>query len=195
MFAFDSIIFALTLVRSYRATRDSGRRFSIPLVDVMRRDGAVYFLVMIVANAANVATFYTLGPRLRGTLSTMASSISVTMTSRLILNLHQNAEHIMSSSIYTDSSNGIRRPLTRRRRVGTNEDESPEPLDTLRTADYMHSVRVVSPIGTTRGEPNTLKQQQRGSPPALERTFMNAERTETHIEIGDGERPVDNSIS
>ncbi|KAH8826687.1 hypothetical protein DL96DRAFT_1603814 [Flagelloscypha sp. PMI_526] len=132
------------MVRSYRATQ------------VMLRDGAVYFLVMIVANAANVATFYTLGPRLRGNLSTMASSISVTMTSRLILNLHQNAEHLMSTSIYTDSSNGIRRPLTRRRRVGTNEDESPEPLDTLRTADYLHSIRVTSQDGR-----EILRDQQR----------------------------------
>ncbi|KAH8796792.1 hypothetical protein DL96DRAFT_1566109 [Flagelloscypha sp. PMI_526] len=44
MFAFDTIIFALTMVRGYRATRESGRRLSVPLVDVMLRDGAIYFL-------------------------------------------------------------------------------------------------------------------------------------------------------
>ncbi|KAH8795190.1 hypothetical protein DL96DRAFT_1649219 [Flagelloscypha sp. PMI_526] len=163
MFAFDGIIFVLTLTKSYRGTRESGRRFSVPILDVMLRDGAIYFLVMIIANAANVATFYALGPRLRGSLSTMASTVSVTMTSRLILNIHQKADHLNSSSLYGDSSNGIRRPLTRRRRAGTNEDESPEPLDTLRTADYLHSVRVMSQDGT-----EILRDQQRRTIPGGE---------------------------
>ncbi|KAH8794205.1 hypothetical protein DL96DRAFT_190440 [Flagelloscypha sp. PMI_526] len=92
MFIFDSAVFILTLVKGYRRmdfTRGIGVTIMMPLTRVMMRDGALYFLAIIVANAANVATFYLHSHRLRGSLSTFASSISVTLASRIMLNLHK----------------------------------------------------------------------------------------------------------
>ncbi|OBZ78207.1 hypothetical protein A0H81_02480 [Grifola frondosa] len=46
--------------------------------------------VMAIVNLANTLTFYFLQPLLRGVLSTFASSVSVTMMSRVMLNLHES---------------------------------------------------------------------------------------------------------
>ncbi|KAF8874539.1 hypothetical protein BD779DRAFT_1566256, partial [Infundibulicybe gibba] len=46
---------------------------------------------MALSNLANILTFYFCGPFLRGGLSTFSTSISVTMMSRLMLNLHETA--------------------------------------------------------------------------------------------------------
>uniref|UniRef100_A0A0W0FB88 Uncharacterized protein n=1 Tax=Moniliophthora roreri TaxID=221103 RepID=A0A0W0FB88_MONRR len=47
---------------------------------------------MVLANLANILTFYLCGPFMRGGLSTFVSCISVTMLYRLMLNLHSNAD-------------------------------------------------------------------------------------------------------
>ncbi|KAJ8453745.1 hypothetical protein ONZ45_g19585 [Pleurotus djamor] len=52
--------------------------------------GALYFAVMVLANLLNILTFYLPSPLLRGSLATFASLTSVTMISRLLLNLHVN---------------------------------------------------------------------------------------------------------
>ncbi|EPQ54297.1 hypothetical protein GLOTRDRAFT_94608 [Gloeophyllum trabeum ATCC 11539] len=53
------------------------------------RDGALYYGCMVLANAANILTYY---PLLKGALSIFANTISVTMMSRLILNLYRYVE-------------------------------------------------------------------------------------------------------
>ncbi|KAJ7698014.1 hypothetical protein B0H17DRAFT_1050994 [Mycena rosella] len=55
---------------------------------LMQRDGAFYFVAMTLANLSNIISFYVGGPFAKGGLSTFATSVSVTMTSRLMLNLH-----------------------------------------------------------------------------------------------------------
>ncbi|KAH8810425.1 hypothetical protein DL96DRAFT_1627132 [Flagelloscypha sp. PMI_526] len=55
---------------------------------------------MTVANAANVGTFYLNSPHLRGSLSALASSISVTLASRIMLNLHRSHTELMIPSAY-----------------------------------------------------------------------------------------------
>jgi len=57
---------------------------------------------MASCNLANILTFYFAGPFLRGGLSTFASSISVTLMSRLTLNLHRTADKGLLS---TDATN------------------------------------------------------------------------------------------
>ncbi|KAI1798048.1 hypothetical protein LXA43DRAFT_1106377 [Ganoderma leucocontextum] len=85
LFLFDCTVFSLTLFKTFRERRrnpvTSGRH---DIVSLVMRDGAV----MASANLANTITFY---PLLRGCLSTAASSISITMMSRLMLNLHASA--------------------------------------------------------------------------------------------------------
>ncbi|KAJ3558190.1 hypothetical protein NM688_g1072 [Phlebia brevispora] len=94
LFAYDIMIVTLTLLKTYKERirlRPEHRR---DLVSLIVRDGAIYFAVMACANFANTITFYLLAPALRGVLSTFASAVSVTMMSRLMLNLHSTAaEH------------------------------------------------------------------------------------------------------
>ncbi|THU94451.1 hypothetical protein K435DRAFT_899819 [Dendrothele bispora CBS 962.96] len=87
LFVYDTLIFAMVLVKGYQSRRSEER---IPLLDLILRDGAVYFAVMALANLANILTFYFAGSYTRGSLSTFSSAISVTMISRLTLNLRES---------------------------------------------------------------------------------------------------------
>ncbi|KAI0088749.1 hypothetical protein BDY19DRAFT_143826 [Irpex rosettiformis] len=92
LFTFDLMIFCLTIARTYKTRiRYYGVGRKMDLVTLMVRDGAMYFGVMVLVQGANVVTFYAGSPVLRGTLSTLASDVSVTMMSRLMLNLHRIA--------------------------------------------------------------------------------------------------------
>ncbi|KAJ7135668.1 hypothetical protein C8R44DRAFT_768839 [Mycena epipterygia] len=89
LFAFDSIIFGLSVYNAFAI-----RRRMLPqtnLHTLVVRDGAMYFGIMALANLANIATYYFSAPVLPGSLATFANCISVTMISRLILNLHEHA--------------------------------------------------------------------------------------------------------
>ncbi|KAE9398763.1 hypothetical protein BT96DRAFT_858890 [Gymnopus androsaceus JB14] len=103
LFCYDSILFGLTLYQTHKSRRSiTGMgRLRIPLVSLMLRDGAIYFAVMALANLANIMTFYLTGPFLRGGLSTFASAISVSMLSRIFLNLHSSAQAGIFSTVPT----------------------------------------------------------------------------------------------
>ncbi|KIK56437.1 hypothetical protein GYMLUDRAFT_247932 [Collybiopsis luxurians FD-317 M1] len=107
----------MTLRRAYK-TRNELRQLRIPLVDIILRDGSLYFGIMAFANAINISTFYVSVnsiipsdynsqplqypfPYMRGALSTFASSMSVTMMSRLMFNLHKVAESGLHTSPIT----------------------------------------------------------------------------------------------
>ncbi|KZT63832.1 hypothetical protein DAEQUDRAFT_718948 [Daedalea quercina L-15889] len=92
LFVFDCMIFSLTMYKTWKQRLLYPlRRDKLNLASLISRDGAVYFAVMASANLANTLTFYFLQPLLRGALSTVASSVSVTMMSRFMLNLHESA--------------------------------------------------------------------------------------------------------
>ncbi|KAJ6571302.1 hypothetical protein B0H19DRAFT_1346553 [Mycena capillaripes] len=110
LFAFDSVIFGLTIYNAYSTRRRVGPNARMPLHKLMVRDGAMYFAAMALANLANIITFL---PLLPGSLATFAvwyilptspsattdqppilfCSMSVTMMSRLMLNLHERTEY------------------------------------------------------------------------------------------------------
>ncbi|KAH9831175.1 uncharacterized protein C8Q71DRAFT_783117 [Rhodofomes roseus] len=103
LFVFDCMIFSLTMWKTWKQRS----LYLVPadkldLVSLISRDGAMYFAVMASVNLSNTLTFYFLQPLLRGVLSTFASSVSVTMMSRLMLNLHESAG--ISSSTITNLS-------------------------------------------------------------------------------------------
>ncbi|KAJ7811205.1 hypothetical protein B0H14DRAFT_3479867 [Mycena olivaceomarginata] len=108
LFIFDTAIFILTIYNAYTI-----RRWMMPTASLYTRiihDGApnpsaicilnlIFYsshegaIVMALANLVNIATFYfadsvSIFP---GGFATVASTISVTMISRLILNLHEHA--------------------------------------------------------------------------------------------------------
>ncbi|KIK61901.1 hypothetical protein GYMLUDRAFT_42322 [Collybiopsis luxurians FD-317 M1] len=99
LFLYDSTLFAMTLYRAYKTRHELHilRELRISLLVILLRDGSLYFGIMAFANALNIATFYYPLPYLRGVLTTFASSISVTMMSRLMFNLHKIAD----SGLYT----------------------------------------------------------------------------------------------
>ncbi|KAI0310716.1 hypothetical protein OF83DRAFT_1178265 [Amylostereum chailletii] len=102
--AFDVLIFGLTIHRTLQARRLDGRGAILSgsaLIDMIYRDGAIYFFVMALANFSNIITFYFASPALKGVLSTFASCVSITMMSRLMLNLYEAAT---PSSSTADSS-------------------------------------------------------------------------------------------
>ncbi|KAL5498712.1 hypothetical protein ACEPAH_2067 [Sanghuangporus vaninii] len=80
---FDSVIFTLTLVKAIAIWKLGTRR----LFHVLVRDGTIYYLVLAMANLSNILTFLIGEPALRGVSTTFANAISVTMLSRLMLNL------------------------------------------------------------------------------------------------------------
>ncbi|TFK47501.1 hypothetical protein OE88DRAFT_1665658 [Heliocybe sulcata] len=94
----DTLVFALTLKKTL-SDRPRNLRPSLTktndLVVLMLRDGAVYYAVMVLANIGNILTFYFCAPLIKGILSTFVSNISVTMLSRLMLNIHESGNFDM----------------------------------------------------------------------------------------------------
>lgn len=105
LLAYDSLLLVLTLWRSYqlRDREDSGALVtsSVPVVKLVARDGALYYVVMVAVNLANILTFHLAGPHFRGVLSTMASNMSVTMISHLFLRLRSSANRDLDGNVST----------------------------------------------------------------------------------------------
>lgn len=115
LFIYDSMLFVFTFYRAY--TRRTER---IPLLYLVFKDGSIYYATMALATLSNVLTFYLAGPYLRGGLSSCASSLSVTLMSRLTLNLYRTRDvHILSD-----------------RSAATCEGEVTRELDTLALSDF-----------------------------------------------------------
>jgi len=111
LLVFDSLVFILTVLQTCKGRRRhhliSLRR--IDIVSLVLRDGAIYYVVMVLANLTNILTYYLATPMLRGCLTSFASCISVTMMSRLMLNLHSVASAgILSTLPTSDTSSGVR---------------------------------------------------------------------------------------
>ncbi|KAJ6550126.1 hypothetical protein B0H19DRAFT_1264988 [Mycena capillaripes] len=125
LFFYDVLIFSLLFYKSDRTRRDSGVRWKeIPLLNLLIRDGSIYFALMASVNLANILTSYIAEPLLVSFLSTFASNMSVTMMSRLMLNLHA----VESAGIFSTSA-----PTT----TETTE------LDTLQTYDLERSANII----------------------------------------------------
>lgn len=103
LFVYDTILFCFTMAKTWKGRHEFAiTRASLPIIYLIFRDGAIYFAVMALANLTNIMTFYFCGPFMRGGLSTFASAISVTMMSRLMLNLHETADAGLYSTTRTN---------------------------------------------------------------------------------------------
>ncbi|KIK58809.1 hypothetical protein GYMLUDRAFT_245890 [Collybiopsis luxurians FD-317 M1] len=91
LFLYDFMLFVMTVLKAYKTHREL-RSLRIPLIDIIIRDGSWYFGVMAFANAINISTFYYPSPYARSVLIGFASSMSVTLMSRLMFNLHRAAD-------------------------------------------------------------------------------------------------------
>ncbi|KAJ7494817.1 hypothetical protein B0H11DRAFT_2003499 [Mycena galericulata] len=86
----DILILGLTLRRAYIYHHTVGLE-SPSLLRTMFRDGAVYFGMICLVNMANIVMLYSGDIITAGSLAWVACSISVTMISRMMLNLHDEA--------------------------------------------------------------------------------------------------------
>ncbi|KAF8996251.1 hypothetical protein BDQ17DRAFT_1364662 [Cyathus striatus] len=94
LMVYDTMIFCLTLYKTWTTRLDHGiTGIRIPLISLILRDG----ITMVLANLANILTFI----------------MSVTMMSRIMLNLHQSADigiyssHTSSTMQYSDSTSDM----------------------------------------------------------------------------------------
>ncbi|TFY66696.1 hypothetical protein EVG20_g4394 [Dentipellis fragilis] len=81
--AFDTIIFVLTMWRVL--TIGLARRQ--PLLQALLRDGILYYIVLLGANLLNIILLLRETPVLRGMMATASNVLSVTIISRLMLNI------------------------------------------------------------------------------------------------------------
>ncbi|KAL4073434.1 hypothetical protein J3A83DRAFT_4411168 [Scleroderma citrinum] len=81
--AFDVVVFLLTLVRSLRIRKEGSRS----IVDILLRDGSLYFAVMCGANVVNIIVLLIATNSVKAVACTFVNVISSTLVSRLMLNL------------------------------------------------------------------------------------------------------------
>ncbi|KAG1802609.1 hypothetical protein EV424DRAFT_1545103 [Suillus variegatus] len=94
--AFEALIFVLTVYQTCKSRGLSRLRLVTRrnILDVMFHDGVMYFGAMTLCNIPNIVMYY-YGPAvIRGNvgLSIFTSCMSVTLISRLMLNLHKSAD-------------------------------------------------------------------------------------------------------
>ncbi|KAG2152631.1 uncharacterized protein EDB93DRAFT_256183 [Suillus bovinus] len=94
--AFELLIFVLTVYRTCKS-RGLPRLRQVTkrnILDVMFHDGAMYFAAMTVCNIPNITMYYSGSGVVRGSLglATFTSCMSVTLISRLMLNLHKSLD-------------------------------------------------------------------------------------------------------
>ncbi|KAJ7331330.1 hypothetical protein DFH08DRAFT_307241 [Mycena albidolilacea] len=96
----DIIVMALTLWRAYTFNRTVGLATD-SLLGVLVRDGMAYFGMICLVNIANIILFYTGDTLMAASLAKFACAISVTMASRLILNLQDaaNGDSLHASAV------------------------------------------------------------------------------------------------
>lgn len=91
---FDLIIFVLTVHRICKAK--NLLRLSLVsrnnIIDIIFCDGVMFFGAITLFNILNILTYYIGSVYLRGSLSTFTGCLSVTLISRLMLNLHQTID-------------------------------------------------------------------------------------------------------
>ncbi|KAG2358143.1 hypothetical protein BDR07DRAFT_307279 [Suillus spraguei] len=91
---FELLIFILIV---YRICKTRGLlRLSLVtrrnIVDIIFHNGVMYFGAMTLVNLPNILMFYSGSVATRGTLATLTSCLSVTLISRLMLNLHKSID-------------------------------------------------------------------------------------------------------
>ncbi|KAJ7624786.1 hypothetical protein FB45DRAFT_924211 [Roridomyces roridus] len=87
MGVFDCAIFFLTLYRGLSRRQGSG----FDMLNVLIRDGAIYFAMIVLCNLGNILTFVLSPPYVRGMPTSFTNAVSSIMISRLMLNLRDPA--------------------------------------------------------------------------------------------------------
>ncbi|KAG2042559.1 hypothetical protein BDR03DRAFT_943674 [Suillus americanus] len=92
LLVYELLIFFLTICRICKTRGLSLAISRRNILDIIFQDGAMYFAVMTLANLPNILTYYCGSNNTRGSLATFTSCMSVTLISRLMLNLHKSVD-------------------------------------------------------------------------------------------------------
>ncbi|KAG0692735.1 hypothetical protein DFH29DRAFT_466964 [Suillus ampliporus] len=110
LFVYELFIFVLTVFRMCQTTRGLPRLRLIMsrrnILDIIFEDGAMYFAAMTLFNIPNILTFYCASDVAKSNLATFTSCMSVTLISRLMLNLHKSVNTGIFSTIIRDNDPG-----------------------------------------------------------------------------------------
>jgi len=87
--AFDCVVFGFTIVKTVSHIRN---RVNAPVINVLLRDGIVYFVILLVAYVVNILLFSLGSPGIQDINAGFSAMISIIMTCRLILNLRAVAQ-------------------------------------------------------------------------------------------------------
>ncbi|KAJ6489953.1 hypothetical protein C8R45DRAFT_1096924 [Mycena sanguinolenta] len=96
--ACDILVFALTARQAF-IYRKTVPLYTGSLMERMATDGTMYFGVIVLANLANVLTLYLGDALLAGILSCFSTNLSLTLISRLMLNLREAADARMDNNL------------------------------------------------------------------------------------------------
>ncbi|KAG2125038.1 hypothetical protein DEU56DRAFT_983397 [Suillus clintonianus] len=108
LFAYESLIFILTVSRIFK-TKGLLRSPSLlmcrrNIIDIIFQDGAMYFAVMSLSNIPNILAFYFGSDISKTTLASFTSCMSVTLVSRLMLNLHKSIDTGIFTTLVQDDN-------------------------------------------------------------------------------------------
>lgn len=106
---FDSVIFSLTLYKAF--TMGKGIR----LLDVIVRDGIMYYSALFIVNLANILILLFAPPLLKNSTTSITNVLSITLVSRLMLNLRaqSTAQAGLPTSIESERGFQAALPLAR----------------------------------------------------------------------------------
>ncbi|KII84071.1 hypothetical protein PLICRDRAFT_46402 [Plicaturopsis crispa FD-325 SS-3] len=121
-FAVDICVLVMTIRKTCGVSRDlRAIPKRMPLATLMLRDGSIYFMIMAILHLSNIVVYWlsmvdpsyhvervtwmTGGGSTSGPLSEMSNCLAVTLTSRLMLNLHEHAHAgVLSTGAEADAS-------------------------------------------------------------------------------------------
>ncbi|KAG1843091.1 hypothetical protein C8R48DRAFT_837832 [Suillus tomentosus] len=88
MFIYELLIFVLTVFGTWKARRSPRLISRKDIIGVIFEDGVMYFAGMALVNLPNILTYFCDSVIVTGSLNAFTTCMSVTLISRLMLNLH-----------------------------------------------------------------------------------------------------------
>ncbi|KAI0246214.1 hypothetical protein BJV78DRAFT_177528 [Lactifluus subvellereus] len=102
---FDSVIFSLTLYKAFTIGR------GIRLLEVIVRDGTMYFSALFIANLGNILMLRFSPPLLKTSTSALTNVLSTILISRLVLNLRERNSTLTGLSTTVETERRFRTAL------------------------------------------------------------------------------------
>jgi len=100
---YDATIFGLTVYKTLKI----GRTYRRTMVNILLRDGSLYFGIIGVGNLVNILVLLFGWPSIRGILATYMNVLASTCSARLMLNIRDPNIRLPPSTLDTPGSSGI----------------------------------------------------------------------------------------